>query len=197
MCLNVYYALSYSHLNYCCNVWGITTEANLDKIVKLQKKCVRIITFSDFDSHANPLFIDLKILKVLDVIKLQQLKLAYEYCNNLLPQDLRTFFNYSYECHNSAPSSLKSVQKGCLSIPTIKTTHSGNKSLKVQCALLWNHFMTKTIPFRDKPKTYERDAQGKIINPNLDMKLIFTRNQFIRFVRKNFHYMYTLLDIVD
>ena len=51
-----------------------------------QQKCVRILTFSDFDCHANPLFIDLKILKVHDVIKLQQLKLAYEYCNNLIPQ---------------------------------------------------------------------------------------------------------------
>ena len=31
--------------------------------IKFQKKCVRIVSFSDFDSHANPLFIDLKILK--------------------------------------------------------------------------------------------------------------------------------------
>ena len=71
VCLNVYYALFYPHLIYGCNIWGITTEENLDKVVKLQKKCVRIITFSDFDSHANPLFIDLEILKVHDVIKLQ------------------------------------------------------------------------------------------------------------------------------
>ena len=39
VCLNVYYALFYSHLIYGCNIWGITTEENLDKIVKLQKKC--------------------------------------------------------------------------------------------------------------------------------------------------------------
>ena len=92
VCLSVYYALFYSHLIYGCNIWGITTDENLDKIVKLQKKCVRTITFSNYDSHANPLFIDLKILKVHDVIKLQLLKLAYEYCNNLIPHDLRTFF---------------------------------------------------------------------------------------------------------
>ena len=88
--VNVYYALFFPHLIYGCNIWGISTAENLDKIVKLKNKCVRNITFSDFDSHANPLFIDLKILKVHDVIKLQQQKLAYEYCNNLIPQDLRT-----------------------------------------------------------------------------------------------------------
>ena len=152
VCLNVYYALFYSHLIDGCNIWGITTEDNLDKIVKLQKKCVRIITFSDFYSHANPLFIDLKILKVHDVIKLQQLKLAYEYCNNLIPQDLRTFFNCSFETHTSTLTSLSSVQKSFLTIPTIKTVHSGNKSLKFQCASLWNHFMTKKYPFEPNRK---------------------------------------------
>ena len=189
VCLNVYYALFYSHLIYGCNIWGITTVENLDKIVKLQKKCVRIITFSDFDSHANPLFIDLKILKVHDVIKLQQLKLVYEYRNNLIPHDLRTFFNCRFETLTSTLTSLTSVQKGCLTIPTIKTVHSGNKSLKYQCASLWNQFMTKPIPLRAKPKTYERNVVH-----NLDMKLIFNVYQFLRTVKKHFHYMYTLLD---
>ena len=187
VCLNVYYALFYSHLIYGCNIWGITTDENLDKIVKLQNKCVRIITFSDYDSHANPLFIDLNFLKVHDVIKLQQLKLAYEYCNNLIPQDLRTFFNCCFETHTL--TSLRSIQKGCLTIPTIKTEHSGNKSLKFQCATLWNHYMTKPIPLRAKPKTYEKD-----VIHNLDMELIFNVNQFLRTLKKHFYYMYTLID---
>ena len=192
VCLNVYYALFYSHLNYSCNIWGITTAENLDEIVKLQKKCVRILTFSDFDSHANPLFIELKILKVHDVIKLQQLKLTYEYNNNLIPQDLRTFFKSSFETHALYLTSLNSVLKNCLAIPLVKTVHSGNKSLKFQCPTLWNHFVTKNIPLRAKPKTFEKN-----IIPNLDMKLIFNVNQFLRTVKKHFHYMYTLVDIVD
>ena len=74
------------------------------------KKCVRMITFSDFDSHTNPLFIDLKILKVYDVIKLQQLKLAYEYCYDLIPNDLRNLFNCNSEIHINSLTSLRSVQ---------------------------------------------------------------------------------------
>ena len=35
--------------------------------------------FSDFDSHTNPLFLQLKLLKVRDIIKQQQLKLVYEF----------------------------------------------------------------------------------------------------------------------
>ena len=72
VCLQVYYAIFYSHLMYGCNLWDLTTEDNIHKIEIIQKKCVRIITFSDFNSHTNPLFIQLKILKLRDVIKLQQ-----------------------------------------------------------------------------------------------------------------------------
>ena len=56
ICLQVYYAIFYSHLLYGCNIWGLTTEENLNKIEVLQKKCVRIMTFSDYNSHTNPLF---------------------------------------------------------------------------------------------------------------------------------------------
>ena len=58
-CLQVYYAIFYSHLIYGCNIWGLTTEENLNKMEVLQKKCLRIMTFSVFNSHTNQLFIDL------------------------------------------------------------------------------------------------------------------------------------------
>ena len=47
-CRQVYYAIFYSHLIYGCCVWGLTSEENLSKIEILQKKCIRIISFSDF-----------------------------------------------------------------------------------------------------------------------------------------------------
>ena len=65
-CKQVYYAIFYSHLIYGCNVWGLTSQENLKKIEVLQKKCIRIMTFADFNSHTNPLFINLKLLKVCD-----------------------------------------------------------------------------------------------------------------------------------
>ena len=44
-CLQVYYAIFYSHLIYGCNIWGLTTEDNIKMIEVLQKKCLRIMTF--------------------------------------------------------------------------------------------------------------------------------------------------------
>ena len=75
ICLQVYYAIFYSHLTYGCNIWGLTREENLNKIEVLQKKCLRIMTFSDFNSHT---------IKVRDIIKLNELKLVYEFYKNAL-----------------------------------------------------------------------------------------------------------------
>ena len=71
--LQVYCAIFYSHLTYGCNVWGLTSGVNLKKIEVLQKKCLRIMTFSDFGCHTNNVFIQHKILKVREIIKLHQM----------------------------------------------------------------------------------------------------------------------------
>ena len=92
-CLQVYYAIFYSHLIYGYNIWGLTSEEILNKIEVLQRKCLRIITVSDFNSHShtNPLVINLKLLKVKYLIKLHQLKLVFEFYEQVIPTALFTF----------------------------------------------------------------------------------------------------------
>ena len=92
-CLKVYYAIFYSHVTYDCSIWGLTKGENLKKMEVLQQKCLRIMTFSDFNSRTNSLFSDLKLLKVQDIVKSQQLKLVYEFFDKVLPDDLQTLFD--------------------------------------------------------------------------------------------------------
>ena len=177
VCINVYYAIFNSYLTYGCGIWGLTAEKNLKQIEILQKKCMRIITSSDYDSHSNPLFIDLKILKVRELIKLQQLKLAYEYWNGIIPNDLKSLFHSSKDTH-STNLVLKSNSKNCLSLPSVKTLHSGSRSVRYQCASLWNYFMTSKILLDEKTC--------------LDMTKIFNFHQFKNKVKEHFSFMYTL-----
>ena len=144
VCLNVYYALFYSHLYYGACIWGLTSQKNLKTIETLQNKCVRTITFSDFRSSSNPIYDHLGLLKVNDIIKYQQLKIAYEYFENKLPDDLCQLFSKSNEMHTT-DMSLASDRNNNLVIPNIKTEHSGRKSIKFQCPSLWNHFTSNKI----------------------------------------------------
>jgi hypothetical protein len=62
-----YYSLIYPYLTYGITLSGNTYISNLNPIITLQKRVVRIITFSKFDDHASPLFENLNILKLVDL----------------------------------------------------------------------------------------------------------------------------------
>ena len=57
----IYNALFESHMRYGCQIWGQTRNQNISDVVKLQKKAVRIINFSDKCISTKPLFSKLKI----------------------------------------------------------------------------------------------------------------------------------------
>ena len=147
VCLNVYYSIFYSHLIYGSNIWGLTSESNIEKIEKLQEKCAKIITFSNFNCDPDPVLSELELCRVRDVITIQQLKLAYEFCNGLLPSDLNSLFNYSRDTQTTNLT-LNSHTNNHLSLPTIHSVNSGNLSLRFRCSQLWNTFMSTKITIK-------------------------------------------------
>ena len=46
--VNLYYSLVFPYLIYCNEIWGNASSVHLDPIIKIQKRCVRIITYSDY-----------------------------------------------------------------------------------------------------------------------------------------------------
>ena len=59
---NLNFTFVYPYLIYCVEVWGNACDTHLDPIIKIQKKCVRVITFSHYLEPTELLFKDLKIL---------------------------------------------------------------------------------------------------------------------------------------
>jgi len=84
--LMLYYnTLVHPHLLYCNIVWGNTTDIALHRLTILQKRIVRVISFSGFQDHSSNSFKILNILKHNDIYKLQADVLMYRAKNNLLP----------------------------------------------------------------------------------------------------------------
>ena len=74
----------------------------LDKLYRIQKKSVRILTSSDRKAHAASLFRQIGILKVYDVNKLQIACFVYKAMHCLLPHCFNDYFvlNSSIYCYN-------------------------------------------------------------------------------------------------
>ena len=50
------------------------------------------MTFSPYNSNVDQTFLDLKLLKVREVIKMHQLKVVYDFHDKSLPDDLMDLF---------------------------------------------------------------------------------------------------------
>ena len=183
VCLQVYYAIFYSHLIYGCNIWGLTTDENIEKIEILQKKCIRILTFSPFNSHTSDLFKDLKILKVRDIIKMHQLKLAFDFFRNSLPDDLMSLFTLASDIHPNL--TLNSTENHLLYIPKIYTTTYGNMSLRYHCAKLWNEFFKKgSIQVKDENE----------MNSHIHLSKMKSKLNFNNALKRHFFHQYSADD---
>ena len=77
----IYNSLILPRIYYCNLAWGHKP----DRIIQLQKKTVRIITKSKYNSHTEPLFKKLNLLTVKDIHTLSKLKFFFKLENNLLP----------------------------------------------------------------------------------------------------------------
>ena len=137
LCIQVYYAIFYSYLNIGSNVWGLTNEKNINDVQILQNKCIRIMTFAPFDSNTDQSFIDLSLLKVREVIKLNQLKIVYDFYDKKLPYDLMSLFRLSRNVHTTNLT-LNSTINNLIHVPSFETVTYGQNSIKYHCAKLWN-----------------------------------------------------------
>ena len=68
--LSIYYSLVYPYLTYGCPLWGNNYSSPLDRIVKLQNRALRIINNVPLHDHISPHYIDLRLLKFTDIVKL-------------------------------------------------------------------------------------------------------------------------------
>ena len=95
--MTIYKSLFHPHILYGLTVWGFQHE----RVNKIQKKAIRILTFKPYLAHTTPLFKQLNILNMKDLYNLQLFKLYYKNTNNLLPTYFQCFtLNYDDADHN-------------------------------------------------------------------------------------------------
>ena len=97
---NLYYAYMYPYFTYCIEVWGSCAKCHVNSLFLLQKKIIRIMTFSPYLAHTAPIFIDLAILPFnkifIDRICITMFKVEYE----LLLKSVTQMFTKNKDIHS-------------------------------------------------------------------------------------------------
>ena len=116
-----YNAYIKSHLEYCCVVWGSSTNLNVYKIEKLQRRACKLILGKDYttlDAALN----ELQILSFDETVFLRKAKTMYKIANNAAPVYLTDLFQFrSNESNvNYSQLNLRSTSNGNYLIPRPK-----------------------------------------------------------------------------
>lgn len=97
----LYLTLVEPYISYCNLVWSRPEKTVLlETIHKIQKKYCRLITFSDYRAHSKPLFIQLKLLTVYQMCKVQLCLYVYKSIKGLFPPGIAIQFQQNASIHN-------------------------------------------------------------------------------------------------
>ena len=84
--LMLYHAYIYPYMTYCIEVWGCASQTQLNCLFLLQQKIIRIMSFSHYLAHTNPLFLSMEVLPLMKIFLYKVGLIMYKYSNNLLPE---------------------------------------------------------------------------------------------------------------
>ena len=161
----LYHSLVSPHLNYFSTVWGFTSGKNINRIHRLQKRGIRIVTNSSYLSHSLPLFLKMQILPIPELISLETAIFMYKLNSNLLPCIFNDNFTVNSNIHNYNTRNAQNLH-----LPLNRTSCS-QSSIFYNGPVLWNNIQTpiknsKTVrQFKRLYKQYLID----VINAQCDM----------------------------
>ena len=115
------------------NLWFINKGLKF-----LQKRTIRIITFSKPDEHYEPLFRESEILKLTDLVTIYNTLFMYHYYYHILPSSFDIFFFQTVASIHLYNTRLAS--KSTYYINTIKTNYYSKFNIRFAAVKVWNHF---------------------------------------------------------
>lgn len=125
----LYNTLVLPHLNYCAAVWGNNYMTRINKLIKLQKRALRIIDGKHYVYPSRELFIKYRMLKFPDIVNEQQIVILLGFLNQTLPSSILDMFSYH------VPVGTRAVQH--FDVPYAATNYRAF-SLSIAAPKAWN-----------------------------------------------------------
>lgn len=96
---SIYNTLSLPQLQYGILAWGNSNLSNLNKLLVIQNKSLRVINHSNSRAHARPLFHKFNTLPIHELYKYHLGVIMFKYDRNLLPTSLSSLFTRNTDIH--------------------------------------------------------------------------------------------------
>ena len=166
--INIYHAIFASHLTYGAQVWSPKLISVSETVSRLQKSALRIITFSEFKAHHEPLCKQLKILKFVDNLELSNCLFVFDFLNKNLPVSYEDTFTRIDDTDTT--STTRQAITGKLHQPRYAGTTFGLKCIYSRCITSWNKFTSEIN------KIHKQKFVNKMRCTNIDLHRLSRNN---------------------
>ena len=150
--VNLYYSLIYPYLIYCNEVWGLGCATHRRKLFTLQKRAIRTISYSARTDSSQPIFKQLRILKIHDLNSY----LVTIFMNKFFHRELPYIFNDMFY-FNSSIHAYATRQSSEFHVPLVKTNYT-KCSIRYAGVILWNQTV-HSVPFDCTLPVYKKNLK--------------------------------------
>ena len=95
----LYCSMVLCYINYGILLWGGSCKEYLNKLFRLQKRALRIISNSSYLTASKPLFEKFNALNTFNIYKKEVAIFMYKYKHNMLPQSFNNIFTILKDVH--------------------------------------------------------------------------------------------------
>ena len=129
-----------SYLRCGCLVWGFANKCLINKIFCIQKREIRLISFSRYKANSSPLFHKLGILKVFDLVAIFRFQFVHDWIHKRLP----TAFENMFQLESSKQYNLRRNEDK-VSLPSRRLSKWGTNTLRYQGAVIHNSLVDLSL----------------------------------------------------
>ena len=137
--ITVYYSFIYPYLIYCNHIWGCTYKTNLQRLVILQNRIVRIISQTKSRESSQPLYRQLGIIKFMDLNRYLIARFMFRHAATRVPDSFTSLFHRNNEYHNHETRTADHFH-----IPAV-ASNLGKTGIRYRGAIIWNAMLSNDI----------------------------------------------------
>ena len=87
-------------LEYCCTVWGNCSVENLQRLLRVQKRCARLILDATIYESSVELFDKLGWLPIDDIVRVRNIFMMHKISQGHCPEYFSSYFKYVRSIHS-------------------------------------------------------------------------------------------------
>ena len=145
--LTLYNALIAPHLTYGIVAWGNTDPSQWKRMTTLQKRAIRIVNGSRYNSHTSPIFKSLNILTLPDLYHIECCKIYAKLCLKQLPPYLTNILDTDRIPHRYETRITSHI------LPPLTRSKLEEQFIEFKIATCWNSLPLEIKSFKENPKS--------------------------------------------